>query len=243
SAYGPWGAFSVSQRSQLSRLEALLVENGILVDGAIQETESDVSFESRRQMSGIIAYLSEWHGVEPFSAWLAENDLNQLDTASRHERQNRIASLMGFAFVETWSGPGAGGRIVFRAKEANTLSVTGYDYLASFSMSHPSDTEVVFQFESDTCRIGIQWERSILDIRFVEEDTQNTDSVSLSLAEVLDEFSAGNGATSLEADQLTFDLTATAFDASVILNYVTGQIHGDTAQFEHISGRLLFRKL
>ena len=75
SSFGPWGAFSVSEKSQVSRLEKVLTETGILVNGKIKKkNENDtITFKQGKQITSIVHYLDQHHGFNAIKPWFAIN--------------------------------------------------------------------------------------------------------------------------------------------------------------------------
>ncbi|MFH1522190.1 MAG: DUF4153 domain-containing protein [Patescibacteria group bacterium] len=65
-SFGHWGAFQVSKKSQMNRLEKLLVKNELLVDGQIKPLNEgvEISFDDSKEISATILYLYEAHGLE-----------------------------------------------------------------------------------------------------------------------------------------------------------------------------------
>ena len=66
---GPWGAYGVSRRSQVNRLEGLLTGNQVLVDGVVRPASEPVSFEDRREISAGFRYLLQTHGSRSVEGW------------------------------------------------------------------------------------------------------------------------------------------------------------------------------
>ena len=78
-SFGPWGTFAVSENSQRNRLEGILFANDMLVEGdsLVKQTDLEVSFEDRKQISAIVDYLVERHGVQSIQDMFVE-DLSNL---------------------------------------------------------------------------------------------------------------------------------------------------------------------
>jgi hypothetical protein len=77
SIFGPWGAFAVSEKSQVGRLEKLLTENNILQNGKIVPVKDTISFFAEAEIASIIRYLDQSHGYKKIQPWF-ENDLEKL---------------------------------------------------------------------------------------------------------------------------------------------------------------------
>lgn len=107
-SFGPWGAFSVSERNQIKRLETVLVKNGILVNGKVQKAGREVSFEDARRINAIVYYLEEEHSVSSLQPWFNQN----LDTVLhselrdrwfwRQENSKQMAQLLGVQYMSEW---------------------------------------------------------------------------------------------------------------------------------------------
>lgn len=61
---GPWSAYAVSRNSQASRLETLLADNGMLLNGQIEQSPANpVPQEDMREISATVRYLVTTHGA------------------------------------------------------------------------------------------------------------------------------------------------------------------------------------
>ncbi|PWB71153.1 hypothetical protein C3F09_08165, partial [candidate division GN15 bacterium] len=102
-SFGPWGAFGVSESSQVSRLEGLLSKNEILVDGKVQKAPEKVPVEDARQISSIVAYLRNTHGLEVIQPWFAESlRADSSERNSRYKDEVAVTAAMGLANYPHW---------------------------------------------------------------------------------------------------------------------------------------------
>jgi hypothetical protein len=111
-SFGPWGAYSVSRRSQTGRLSEIMKRNDLLVAGSIQRAAGDVSFEDRREIGAILSYLVETHGTESIESWFG-GSLADIDTvgaqrgsATRIQTEATVQLMMremGVAYVDRWA--------------------------------------------------------------------------------------------------------------------------------------------
>jgi hypothetical protein len=77
SVFGPWGAFAISEKSQVGRLEKLLLENNIIINGKIVPVKDTISFKAEAEIASIIRYLDQSHGYKKIQPWF-EKDLEKL---------------------------------------------------------------------------------------------------------------------------------------------------------------------
>ena len=138
-SFGPWGAYQVSRRSQLGRLQDLLERHQMLHEGAIRAPAQEVPREDRQQIAATFVYLLETHGPDPIQSWygarFAEIDtLKHLDLPRRrgdaHTLAQNLMAEVGLEYVEPiqrdsehfnhWSSP-----------EQKLLAIEGYTQFCS----------------------------------------------------------------------------------------------------------------
>lgn len=95
-SFGPWGAFEVSKKSQINRLEGLLVKNKLLVNGEIEELTDiqEFPFEDNKEIVGITRYLYQNHGLE-----IVEDVLNKDLDYIEKEAMNAVKGFRPSAVV------------------------------------------------------------------------------------------------------------------------------------------------
>lgn len=72
---GPLNAFSISSKSQKNRLEALLIDKGILKEGKIKKAEPQIVGEESDEIYSIVNYLSRNQHLDALSGWLPVDSL------------------------------------------------------------------------------------------------------------------------------------------------------------------------
>lgn len=156
-SFGPWGAFSVAEQSQVSRLQHYVQKHNILQEGTIHKTSEPVPFEDRIQISSILRYLNSTHGLEGIQPWF-EQDLSNLSVRednstrvlARYERPSKVAELMGIEY--TLSRRGDDGRAssgYFSAQPLRSLAVDEFDWIIQDIHLQPNKS-------SDTLQAGDQ---------------------------------------------------------------------------------------
>ena len=116
-SFGPWGAFSVSESSQIARFEHMIITTGIAKEGKVSQVHPEVPFEDSKQISGILDYLRESHGFDGIQPWFTEDLRGDSSTAgSSFKTTSAVVELMGLSYVEPWVGSD---------QENVTLKVTG----------------------------------------------------------------------------------------------------------------------
>lgn len=106
-SFGPWGAFSVSERSQMNRLEKLLTVNNIIVDGKINPyteigqrdapSHPKISDSDVGNISSIMDFLSERHLINSLQKWFNVS----LDSIAgkKYGQSADVMKLMGLKYM------------------------------------------------------------------------------------------------------------------------------------------------
>ena len=173
---GPWGAYAVSERSQVARLEGVLDRNGMLSDGRVQPPAEEVSYEDRREVSAVIRYLTETHGVDAIEPWF-EGGLASIDTVSSETDGSRggdadaragvIVSAMGLDYVDRWAGVTDSGFHFSTGARESPLHIAGHDYVLR-DWKAGTDTIVVegrsleLEWDEETSIVGLVDESGVL---------------------------------------------------------------------------------
>jgi len=70
---GPWGMLSTARRSQVGRLQRLLVRYQILIQGKVQKEHGTVSHKDATEITSIVRYLEQIHGYGSIRSWFADS--------------------------------------------------------------------------------------------------------------------------------------------------------------------------
>lgn len=138
-SFGPLGAFEVSKRSQLDRIELLLQKNDLLAeDGTIKQvSDADgLSFEDQKQISSSIKYVVTLKGAEALQSYFEED----LKTVVAHEdsvvgntyETEQILGLVGLSYIPEWKQPGGiymeSKNMSYTIPDNQALPLSGFDY-------------------------------------------------------------------------------------------------------------------
>jgi hypothetical protein len=142
---GPFSAPSVSMHSQIGRLEAQLVRNGILVDGKIVRTEKEIPFEDRKAISSGLDFLSQRGSLERIRGWFPE-----IKAGQEISYPADLMPYMGFNYVSPYESQQTQAQdvITLNGKALpELLKLDGFEYLLSsqsiYSSSEPQDAPVL----------------------------------------------------------------------------------------------------
>jgi hypothetical protein len=135
SAVGPWSAYAVSKRSQVSRLAGLLEANGMGRPGAITPPKGAVTQADRVQMSAVLRYLGEVHGEEAVGRviGISDDSSGAWSGGRGHDMMARDAMRrIGLEYVDQWSS-GMANTGFYANAPGGTIEVGGYEVLRSFA--------------------------------------------------------------------------------------------------------------
>lgn len=124
-SFGPWGMFSVSERSQVGRLQGLLLKDGILVDGRIQRDHARVTQEDAREISSIVRYLRQFHTYASIQHWFADGLKTEVKQGTAgYLSAPEVVERMGVVYAEY---RGEAGTRTFTIDAAKPVDIFGYD--------------------------------------------------------------------------------------------------------------------
>ncbi len=153
-AAGPWGATSISIRSQLGQLESILAEAGILVDGKINRLEGLADPNEVQRISSIVRYLGRGSRRDNLHAWLEDAGAKP----AGGENYEALLALMGLDYVEEWEDQGY---FSYSVSEPVTVDIS------SFEIAHKVNfgAEGSSNFSTDGGRrYRVVWDGGILSV-------------------------------------------------------------------------------
>jgi hypothetical protein len=143
SSAGPLSSMNVSKWSQMGRLEAVLTENGILVDGKVKKTDKELSKKDVEVISGALDYIERVHSFEVVQPWF-EEDLGNLNTENCWGTEC-VMDLMGVDYIASWERrpvkPQSDYRN-FRVDESEPMNVEGYRRITLFHLNSWGNTDL-----------------------------------------------------------------------------------------------------
>lgn len=168
SSFGPWGAFSVSEKSQINRLEKILIKNKLLIDNAIRKTSAEIVFDDRKEISALIRYLNDTHGLDGIQSWF-DVDLSKLvnNTTGADDRryvsdslpEKVVEEVIGVEYVEQWVSLNDEGEFFSfytnDEEQEKLLDISNYDYALEFTGDSENNAEInknhyVFKVDNDS---------------------------------------------------------------------------------------------
>jgi len=242
SIVGPWGAFSVSKYSQLSRLEKLLSENNLLKDGKIVPLKDTISFEAQKEISSKIDYLVTTHGIFSLEKLFAKPMQQIIDsTVSKYSQSDRILKEMNLEYVSRWQAEPEN-NFNYNNYNVNITNVSTFDYMIDFNYSdYSQDKNVHTQGDSyDSLGVDLKFDFSNQTYTIVHQE----DSVNINIASLIDDLAKSYKSYESDIPLKMFVATkeTTTFKAKLIFSYINGTKKEKQYVINNLSGKLLIGK-
>ncbi len=135
-AVGPWGATSVSIHSQISHLESMLAEAGILIDGKIAPDEGLAGPKEVKRINSIVRYLRRGGRRDNLEAWLESAGAKPAGT----EDNEALLALMGLDYVDEWENEDY---FSYSVGEPATVDISGFDIAHNLDFADETASETV----------------------------------------------------------------------------------------------------
>lgn len=253
SGFGPWNAFQISQESQLNRLENLLEKNHLLQDGIAKRSVKDsaaISINDRVEVSSIVDYLTEVHGVESMQQFFKNNLLVEVNKTvkadNNFDKKVLITEMLGvdYLYQNGIELDKSERTFNYSAKYSNVLNITGYDYYFPLDM-YISNNNAPLTFELDSSKVTIDYDQGSWNLKVW---CNNEPYKNVSLKEVLlpIEKSYGRNNYNVSEEKLTTTfLDSKGRSYKIMLRGIAGSVNeNDTTKFDlsSLNGIILIKK-
>ncbi len=233
-SFGPWGAFSVSEKSQIQRLKEILQGNGIFVNDQVQRVDREVGFTDRKQISAIIRYLHKVHGLDRIQDWFSR-DLKELEKGKSpydpHDVPRQVTKLLGLEYIERWKKEDF---FYFHSRDQRVLNVSGYDYMLEIHTYGKAAYEL--NWEKYLFKMDMQ------DLEFLLlEDKRALVSVSLQdFLQNLVEMHVKNKQNNFHPEEMAFVHEDRDIKLKIYFLNINGKKKKNDFELTSMSGKLLF---
>jgi hypothetical protein len=175
-SFGPWSAFSVSERSQYSRLEEILTRNNILVNGKIVKAVTPIPEEEAQDVSSVVQFFNERKSLDRIQPWF---DI-KLDTLKpevvnnvHKSREARITELMGVDYSLYKKNFMQGNKyFYFNLKDFGNITIKGFDYAVDYKYYSYEKEKNGTIFLLDSAEVKIDYNQDSQELLFVKNKIQ-----------------------------------------------------------------------
>lgn len=224
-AFGPWGAFAVSERSQTNRLKYYFSKNGMLSGEKVQAAKTKISERDEAEISSILEYLGKVHNYNSLETMLG-NRLDSVKSSGRDESRysyfqtRELMESLNLTYRSSPVSVAASEEVNFNVETIRqpVLQTSGYDYSFEHYVSDYGHGEDRQEFTLGKEKLGI-W--------FVEAEKRvwfemNQERVALELQPVLEKFGDG-GYKKVKPEETTFILNLRKAQLKVMIVDLDGE--------------------
>ncbi len=174
SVFGPWSAFNLSINNQFNRLEKLLTENSILVDGKIQKIDSiDGDLDTR--ITASINFFAD-RSFEKIMPWFSEEVQTKVleDTNNSYNSTQVILEAIGIdnSYVNSY--------VSFQADPLQVYEFSSYDYYFEYEAYVSFKGELNEERAEEEFMLGeesvfVSFDEAILSLRLNDSESLKFD--------------------------------------------------------------------
>ena len=244
SAYGPWSASSTSQRSQLERLESLLTTNGMLREGTIVSPENKPSYKETKEISAVVKYINDFHGVSPLQPYFTRNldsltkPMDSLTVLARWERPKYIVRLMGIQYIDEWQSD-QGENFSIQASQTQSISVAGYEHLFQQLNFNLWDSVQKKSVDGVDYSIMCRMKSATMVVTRLSDSARVEVDLRPMLESIFREESPQTSIHDLKPERLTFENVGERLKAKIILMVVNGKKAENQLILDFVGGAVL----
>jgi len=239
-SYGPFSAFSVSERSQKGRLENLLYETGRLSDNnKVQNSDIVLSLDQNTEISSINRYMVNNHGVESFQSFF-ETDINSLLEGSRFKDlanvsdAEKVTQLLNVKYVGRYESVESTNQDFFNFSTVRNspVSIDGYDLFFDNLICHDGLCLKSKIYDASEWRFYYSREN---DTFKVSNKENNSASISFELFPYVEKILSEQETTSetISSTYLTLNMENDQLAIMVLIDDISGSLENE--QIESIN--------
>lgn len=242
---GPWGALAVSERSQLGRLEEMLVRHHILQNGSIVRTGTPVPSDEAAEISSVVLYLCTMHGPGVLRPWFGDRLDPLVADSSGDQREgkgptaaSKIVGAMGIPYTARWGQ--RADSYAFRCGDGRVTSVAGYDRL--YAPGRLGRGQPASRDSSATFRARLDPDGGTLTLERWDGPSV-ADSAVISLRSWLEATlkARPDAPYEMPAELMVIDGSGTSMDVRVLLSQFSGRRVGDSTVVDSVVPQFLVK--
>jgi hypothetical protein len=154
----------------------MLITNEVMVDGVVDDRPKAIEFDQEKEISNILEYIEDMHGLARIRDWYADPDKLPDDATA----QIAVAE-MGLAFINRWATQPAGFYVYGSVPEP--LALGDYDYLYRYNGSVSPDSALSFeQGVGDGVTLALDGNTLVLGSPDDPEESLSVDLTSMLIA-------------------------------------------------------------
>ena len=244
SSFGPWGMFSVSESSQLNRLDSILIKNNMLENGKItdeviwqkdslptlieqsaSDNQSKLDSADNQELFSIVEYLTSFHDYKEVSKYF-EQDIEQIvymqDTSGQHYTSNNSVTYLMFNTMglDRWNTYRTD-YVYLNTDEQFVLNTTGYDKLVRVTYTKYTNESYFTPEGKGLTKLEYNDEAKTLEMVY------NGDELEFDISALFSTNSGYESNVPVAQNKLTFTAETETNRYKIVFNYFNYRIGGD----------------
>lgn len=226
SSFGPWSAFAVSEKSQKTRLKSLLIKNELLIDSTVSTAVGEINFDDKKEISSIISYLVDRHGISTFENMFAEELPEFPDTLSKNSIKAELSKMIGFEYLNQWETSGSSMFYSLTLKNESVIGIYNYDQLVRINSTIYDNEGRYIILNRDSCFVKINKDSSFMDFKFTGDSTARRLELKDQLIDLINTKTEFNN--EIAAEKMTFELPEGNPRVGILIDNINGSYHPDS---------------
>ena len=268
-SFGPWGMFSVSEKSQVKRLEKILTQSKILVKGKVQNetilgkenitnqygidkfaNEKLLSDSLHNEVKSILDYLDDHHGFSLIRKWYKQN-IDSIISIKDNKKENSYLNYEAETYMRTLGlkyehiyTDSKKSKLEYNAGYNNNITeVTGYNYVIDFNKynyNQPSNDISTFKIDSIEYSFNISEKNKL-----ILELESKSEKFAFDLNELINNLQKEYGektASSIPISKMQQSLSNDKFLIKLVLHSITIGTSKKDLFIENITGKIFVKK-
>ena len=265
-SFGPWGMFSLSEKSQSDRLVSILEDNGIIKEGKIQneviwnqdslpefhsylksKNDSLLSDSLINEVYSIIHYMAEYHTFEMLDSYFEQNLSKMMqqarDSSEWVYEEEVIMESMGLTHIYNWSNDADGNfeNRTIESKKSDVKDVRGYDYLKYFNKRYRSGLQSNLHYTVEGDRLTIGFRDHKQEELFVSYQNDTLDYDIRALQENLTKKYGKRPNLEVPVDEMTIIKETNKIKIKMEINRVGVRENKDSLKFNFVNGDMYLK--
>lgn len=268
-SFGPWGMFSVSEKSQVNRLQQILADAKILVNNKVENetmwtkdqstkrytthsfnNKGKLTDSLQREVRSILNYLDDHHGFEKINAWYKQDLATIANTLFSSKKDNHTfieaelyMNAMGLSY-DISSFEILANKRVYQAMDNNNVStVSGYDYLVKFTQYNMNDQDnTLTRFTIQDMEHELIYLNAPVPQLIVKSKTERIELDLSGLINQLHQEQGNHPSAALPIEKMTLRQEGKAFDVKIALQALDLNEENNKPKVQRILGELLLKK-
>lgn len=265
-SFGPWSMFSVSEKSQSTRLISILKEYGIVMNDKIQnesiwdlsalpEFKSDNSKSNEgilndslnNEVKSILDYLDNHHGFSSISHLFSQNIDSLIKLSLDSNKYVKDAEIymnsLGLDYNYRYYNITPSSSSFYKIPNSAVKNVSGYNYYLSFHHSNNGNDNdnKTLSLSVDSMAFKLEISNSNRTIKVIED----LDTIYFDINPIIDSIQAKygkKGKENIASSEMVLSNKSNTFDYQVQISSFRLSENKDTSKLVDLNGYLLFRQ-